>query len=284
MPDNIINTITTYLRSINPGQLWAIFVLELRKNLLSRRILIPLLLAAIPVVLTTIYSLVTFPDDLESNLGGTSVMYASIFRAFILRLLVFFACVAVFTRLVRGDLQEQVIHYYLLCPVKREVLLVGKYLAGVASVALCFMASVTVSYLMMFDASSSASLGQFVLMGAGKFHLASYLGIIVLACFGYGAVFLLFGMLFKNPIIPSGIILGLEYINFLLPPVMKKVSVIFYLESLCPVPIRESVLSVAADPASWPVALLSLGTVSGILLAISAWKFRKLEISKGGEA
>ena len=47
-------------------------------------------------------------------------------------------------------------------------------------------------------------------MGAGKFHLASYLGIILLACFGYGAVFLLFGMLFKNPIIPSGIVLGLE--------------------------------------------------------------------------
>ena len=65
---------------------------------------------------------------------------------------------------------------------------------------------------------------------------------------------------------------------------MNKVSVIFYLESLCPMPIRESVLSVAADPASLPVALLSLGLVSGVLLAISAWKFRKLEISKGSEA
>ena len=283
MADNITNTLTTYLRGIKPGQLWAIFVLELRRNLFSRRIMIPLLLASIPVLLMSIWSAFNVPGEIEVSLGGSSAVYATVFRAFILRLLVFFACVAVFTRLVRGDLQEQVIHYYLLCPVKREVLLVGKYLAGAAAVSLCFLVSVTASYLLFFDAAGGG-LEQFVLMGAGKAHLAAYLGITVLACFGYGAVFLLFGMLFRNPIIPSGVVLGLEYINFLLPPVMKKVSVIFYLESLCPVPIRESVFSVAADPASVGVALLSLGLVSGVFLAISAWKFRKLEISKGGEA
>lgn len=284
MNKQIINSLTTYFRGINPGQLWAVFRLELRKCLFSRRIMIPLLLASIPVILMSLWYVFSIPEEIESSLGGTSALYATVFRAFILRLLVFFACVAVFTRLVRGDLQEQVIHYYLLCPVKREVLLVGRYLAGVASVAICFMVSVTASYLMMFQASDSGSLEQFVLMGAGKAHLAAYLGITLLACFGYGAVFLLFGMLFKNPIIPSGIVLGLEYINFLLPPVMKKVSVIFYLESLCPVPIRESVFSVAADPATVGVAILSLGLVSAVFLGISAWKFRKLEISKGGEA
>ena len=163
------------------------------------------------------------------------------------------------------------------------MLLVGRYLAGVVSVAICFMLSVTASYLIMFQASSSTSIEQFVLMGIGKAHLAAYLGITLLACFGYGAVFLLFGMLFKNPIIPSGIVLGLEYINFLLPPVMKKISVIFYLESLCPVPIKESIFSVAARPASWPVAIFSLGLVAAAFLGISSWKFRKLEISKGGE-
>lgn len=284
MNKQITNSITTYFRAINPGQLWAIFSLELRKCLFSKRILIPLLLASIPVILMSIWYAFSIPEEIESTLGGTSALYATIFRAFIIRLLVFFACVAVFTRLVRGDLQEQVMHYYLLCPVKREVLLTGKYLAGVASVALCFMVSVTISYLMMFHASDSGSLEQFVLMGIGKAHLAAYLGITLLACFGYGAVFLLFGMLFKNPIIPSGIVLGLEYINFLLPPVMKKFSIIFYLESLCPVPIKESIFSVAARPSSWPVALLSLGLVAGLFLAISSWKFRTLEISKGEEA
>ena len=285
MNKQITNSLTTYVRGFNPAQLLAVFRLEFRKCLFSKRILIPLLLAAIPVFLMTLRYMLDVPEEvITSKLGSTSFLYATIFRAFILRLLVFFACVAVFTRLVRGDLQEQVIHYYLLCPVRRDILLAGKYLAGVASVAVCFILSVIGSYLVFFHASDPGSLEQFVLMGAGKFHLAAYLGIIVLACFGYGAVFLLFGMLFKNPIIPSGIVLGLEYINFLLPPVMKKFSVIFYLESLCPVPIKESILSVAADPASVGVALLSLGLIAGVFLGISAWKFRTLEISKGEEA
>lgn len=278
------NAITSYLAGINPAQLWTVFRLEFRRNLFSRRIMIPLLLAAIPVVLMIIWNLFKVPDEVEVGLGTKSSIYATIFRAFILRLLVFFSCVAVFTRLIRGDLQEQVIHYYLLCPIKRELLLLGKYLAGVASVALCFLISVTASYLLFFQEAGSSGLGGFVLMGAGMDHLASYLGITLLACFGYGAVFLLFGMLFKNPIVPSGVVLGLEYINFLLPPVLKKVSIIFYLESLCPVPIKESVFSVAANPASLPAALLSLGLVIGAFLGISAWKFRKLEISKGSDA
>ncbi len=284
MTNKPVDSIKTYLRGINPGQLAVIFSLELKRCLFSKRILIPLLLASIPVILMSIWYIFNIPDEIESTLGGTSSLYATIFRAFILRLLVFFSCVAVFTRLVRGDLQEQVMHYYLLCPVKREVLLTGKYLAGVASVALCFIVSVTASYLTMFHASDPGSLEQFVLMGAGKAHLAAYLGITLLACFGYGAVFLLFGMLFKNPIIPSGIVLGLEYINFLLPPILKKFSVIFYLESLCPVPIKESIFSVAANPATVGVALLSLGLVVVIFLGISSRKFRKLEISKGGES
>lgn len=278
MTNQIIHRLKTYIRGFNPSQLWAVFCLEFRKCLFSKRILIPLFLASIPVVLMGIRFLVDLPDEVVNTMGGTSALYATVFRAFILRLLVFFACVAVFTRLVRGDLQEQVMHYYLLCPVRREVLLTGKYLAGVAAVGLCFMISVTASYLMLFQAAGSGNIEQFVLLGVGKAHLASYLGITLLACFGYGAVFLLFGMLFKNPIIPSGVVLGLEYINFLLPPVMKKVSVIFYLESLCPVPIKESILSVAARPASWPVALLSLGLVALVFLGISAFKFRKLQI------
>lgn len=278
MTNQYVNRFKTYIQGFNLSQLLAIFRLELKKCLFSKRILIPLFLASIPVVLMGIRFLVDIPDEIVNTLGGTSALYATVFRAFILRLLVFFSCVAVFTRLIRGDLQEQVMHYYLLCPVRREVLLTGKYLAGVAAVGLCFMISVTASYLMLFRAAGSGHIEQFVLMGAGKAHLTSYLGITLLACLGYGAVFLLFGMLFKNPIIPSGIVLGLEYINFLLPPVMKKISVIFYLESLCPVPIKESILSVAARPASWPVALLSLGLVVMVFLGISAWKFRKLEI------
>ncbi len=67
----------------------------------------------------------------------------------------------------------------------------------------------------------------------------TYLGITALACIGYGAVFLIIGLFFRNPIIPAILIYGWEWINFLLPPLLKKLSVIHYLHSLTPVPIPE---------------------------------------------
>ena len=72
---------------------------------------------------------------------------------------------------------------------------------------------------------------------SGLGHWAAYVGVTVLACLGYGAVFLLIGLLARTPIIPAALILGWETINFLLPPVLKKISVTYDLESLSPVPL-----------------------------------------------
>ena len=162
-------------------------------------------------------------------------------------------------------------HYYLLCPVKREVLLTGKYLAGVASVALCFMVSVTASYLMMFHASDSGSLEQFVLMGAGKAHLAAYLGITLLACFRLRGGIPAFRNTFQEPDHPERHCPGPGIHQFSTASGHEK-SQRYLLPGvpLCPVPIKESIFSVAARPASWPVAIFrprpGLGGFPGHLL------------------
>ena len=74
----------------------------------------------------------------------------------------------------------------------------------------------------------------------GLEHAAIYLGVTVLACVGYGAFFLVAGMLFRNPILPAAAILIWEGINPFLPAVLKQFSVIYYLKSLCPVDIPSS--------------------------------------------
>ena len=48
-------------------------------------------------------------------------------------------------------------------------------------------------------------------------------------------VLLILGLLFRNPIMPTVAVLIWESILVFLPAILKKVSVIFYLESLCPV-------------------------------------------------
>jgi len=118
----------------------------------------------------------------------------------------------------------------------------------------------------------------------GWFELGSYLAVTTLACIGYGAVFLLAGVAYKSPIVPALAILGWESINALLPPILKAVSVIHYLESLCPVSIPpDSGIAILADPASPWVAVPGILALAAILVTLAARKAERLEILSGTE-
>ena len=86
-------------------------------------------------------------------------------------------------------------------------------------------------------------------MPFGLGQLLTYAGITMLACLGYGAFFLVVGLFIRNPIIPALLLYGWEWINFLLPPVLKKISVIHYLNSLVPVPVSEGPFAVVGTDA-----------------------------------
>ena len=116
---------------------------------------------------------------------------------------------------------------------------------------------------------------------------AIYLGVTVLACLGYGAFFLVAGMLFRNPILPAAAILIWEGINPFLPTVLKQFSVIYYLKSLCPVNIPTppdtppvvALLISNSDPISAPVAVLGILIVALIALYVSSVQVRRMEIN-----
>src|SRR4030095_6991581 len=128
------------------------------------------------------------------------------------------------------------LHYYFLAPVRREVLVVGKYLSGlVATVTLFGISTLGSLALLSFGFFPSQS-AEFFFGGPGVGLALTYAGITALACVGYGAVFLIVGLFFRNPIIPALLIYGWGWINFLPPPLLKKLSVIHYLHSLAPVP------------------------------------------------
>ena len=68
---------------------------------------------------------IRFSKDIE--------ILAGIFQIFFLRPAVYFGCVGIFTYLFRGEVVERTLHYYFLSPVRREVLVAGKYLAGLVT-------------------------------------------------------------------------------------------------------------------------------------------------------
>ena len=125
----------------------------------------------------------------------------------------------------------------------------------------------------------------------GLEHAAVYVGVTVLACVGYGAFFLVAGMLFRNPILPAAAILIWEAVNPFLPAVLKQFSVIYYLKSLCPVDIPSApgtpallaLLISNPDPVSVPVAVLGVVIVALVALYVSSVQVRRMEINYTSE-
>ena len=215
-----------------------------------------------------------------NNLGQDSVMFAGVFQFFFLRLAVFFGCLGIFMNLFRGEILDRSLHFYFLAPVRREVLMAGKFLAGLLATCTIFVTSEllqTVAFLWHFSPSAR---DIYLYHNHGLEHAAIYVGVTVLACVGYGAFFLVAGMLFRNPILPAAAILIWEGINPFLPGVLKQFSVIYYLKSLCPVdiptppgtPALMALLISNSNPIAAPIAVLGIVGVALVALYVQAFR------------
>ena len=264
-------------------QVLAIMRLEIKKNFLSRRALLLYPIAGLPIFLLSMLAL--FPPDTSEmqNFGELGQVYAAVYGGLILRTLVFFGCAWVFMNLFRGEVVDRSLHYYFLAPVRREVLVVGKYLSGLIATIVLFSIATVGSMLILHYGLFPSESSRYFFEGAGASHLLAYLGVTILACIGYGAVFLIIGLFFRNPIIPALLLYGWEWINFLLPPLLKKVSVIHYLQSLVPVPMSEGPFAVLVEPTPAWISVPSLLIFTGIVLVLAGLNIRRMEISYAGE-
>lgn len=261
-------------------QLRSIFGLETHKNFLGKRAILIYLLALLPVVLLGMLALITPPTR---NFANLSIIFAWIYAVMILRTVVFFGCAWIFMNLFRGELVDRSLHYYFLSPVRREVLVLGKYLSGVVASSVLFVSATVVSMLLLYFPHFSSESGRFFFDGPGMGQLLTYAGVTLLACIGYGAFFLFIGLFFRNPIIPALVMYGWEFINFLLPPLLKKISVIHYLNSLLPISLPEGPFAVVAEPTPAWIAIPGLLIVTLLVLVAAGYRIRHLEIRYGSE-
>jgi ABC-type transport system involved in multi-copper enzyme maturation permease subunit len=185
--------------------------------------------------------------------------------------------------LFRGELVDRSLHYYFLSPVRREVLVVGKYLSGLVTSVILFTFTTVVAMLLLYFPHFYSESIRFFFEGAGAGQLLTYAGITILACIGYGGFFLVVGLFVRNPIIPAVILYLWEWLNFLLPPLLKKISVIHYLQSLTPVPVSEGPFAVVAEPTPAWIAVPSLVAVTMVVLFLASQRIRRMEIHYGGE-
>jgi len=268
-----------------PWQLWLTQTLnvariELRKNILTRRGFGSYLLAFLPALAVFMHGYVS--QHGVCNLDEDTKVLAGIFQLYYLRLAVFFGCMGIFTWLFRGEVVEKSLHYYFLSPVRRELLVIGKFIAGAATSILIFGTGVFLCFFFMYSHMGARG-SEFVFRGPGLGQLWSYMLVTVLACLGYGAVFLALSLIFKNPVLPGIFFLGWEGINAVLPSLLQKISITFYLKNLTPVAVAPdglmALFTVVAEPVRPWVAVIGLLLLAAAVLVFACFRIRYFEIS-----
>ena len=263
------------------SQIWTIATSEVRRTLFSRRSFAVYLLVAMPLALMVLRA-IFMPDSLRVNAADATTEFAEVFHFFLLRFVVFFANAMIFVRLFRGEILEKSLHYTLLAPIRRDVLVLGKYLGGVLSSVLLLTPATVLTYLLVYLPHGRAGL-SLMSSAAGIGNLLAYLLIVVLACFAYGALFMLAGLYFKNPMVPALIFLGWETLTPFLPALLKSLSFVHYLVSFAPVPVSLGAFALLARPVAWWVALLALMLSSAILVFLASRVARRLEVTYSAE-
>jgi ABC-type transport system involved in multi-copper enzyme maturation permease subunit len=224
------------------------------------------------------------------NFNDSQMAFAAMFQFYYLRMAIFFGCLGIFMNLFRGEMLDKTLHFWFLIPARREVLLTGKYLAGIIAAVSIFAFGAVLSFALMLWPHHTAQLTVYW-QGQGLSHMFSYAFAAALACIGYGSVFLAFGLLLRNPVIPAVVMIFWETINGILPTWLQKLSVLHYVQSLCPVsvppdnglPILIRLLMSPADPPSATAAVFGFIIFTALVLLVASQIIRRQEIDYNTE-
>jgi len=219
------------------------------------------------------------------------MIFAGIFQYFYLRLAIFFGCLGIFMYLFRGEMSNRTLHFWFLAPARREVLLAGKYAAGLIASAAIFGGGALLAFAALLWPHDAVEVQNYWNAG-GMGHMFWYALAAALGCVGYGGIFLAVGLYVRNPIIPAAVLLAWESVNGILPHALQRMSILYYLQSLCPVPAPMDdnaptliqLLASPAAPASRPGAILGLLLLTAVVLWIASLAVRRMQISYGAEA
>jgi ABC-type transport system involved in multi-copper enzyme maturation permease subunit len=265
------------------SQALSIAWMELRKNFVTKRGFWIYLLAAAPPAIVWLHSIITMQRGATHDMSKDTAILAGLFQVFFLRPAVFFGCVGIFTYLFRGEVVERSLHYYFLAPVRREVLVIAKYIAGTITALTFFGGSMVLTFIGMYFHFPDYEVSEWMLAGSGLSHFAAYVGITVLACIAWGAVMLWIGIRWRNPIVPSVLLLMFESFHMFFPSWLRKFSILHYLQSMAPVHADLEgpglLLGQTADPEPLWLALICLAGITAAMLGLSVRQLKKTEIS-----
>lgn len=207
-----------------------VFELSFGEMLWSRRTIFMALVVGGPVLLAVIFRVVEAFGAPALRVNGARVAGGSVFGVMIWMLYVRFIVpvLGLFygTSLMADEVEDKTITYLFTRPIPRGAVLLGKYLAYLASTALVVLPSVMLTYFLTVPFSQVPSTFR---------PLVLDLGILALGLAVYGAVFAFVGARMKRPLV-GGLIFafGWEPLALALPGYLRQFTVARHLQALVP--------------------------------------------------
>ena len=259
------------------GRLWAVNVgIEVRRLFARRQtrgFLGLVLLSLVPFGMV----LVDRGPDTTVEASAYNEAYAFIFHGLILRFLCFFGCAMVFSHAIREEQGARTLHYSLLIPQPRWLVISGRYAASVLVVGGVLSGALLASQGALWF-TVSGTWADLLIKEKALFFLLAYVVIVWLGVSAYGALFTSMELLFSRPAIPIALFFGWEWLTFILPPALKRVGIGYYLHQLAPLSIAEGPWALLGDPLPIWESLLSLFLITGGWLFVSFRLFGRIEL------
>jgi len=262
----------------------------------SRHFWTSLILAAVPLIGASVFSLVfllgsgfAFTNPLtisvplldleidEARMSEIVKSFQYIFKGAFLHFGVIFAALSFANSVIHEERAEQTLHYLFLQPTRRWVIVIGKYIAFMLMALPCFVISLVLVKFILLLPFGAGGLGAF--FSAENISLTlKEIAVMLLAISSFTALFLGLSNLFRNPIVPL-MIYGWEAAVSFLPAVLKQFSITYYLKSMLPAGSTGSgsAIEFMAEGPSTLQTVLVLTLLPVVCVGITCWRASRQE-------
>ena len=254
--------------------LWAsslrVFDLSLGEMLWSRRTVFLALIVGGPVVIAFVLRIVDFMQVPAMKVNGIRMAGPSIFGLLLwflfLRFIVPILGIFYGTSLIADEVEDKTITYLFTRPISRSAVLLGKFLAYIASTVLIVLPAVMLIFFLVVPIGGGVIATAFPDLLRNLLLLA--LGLCV-----YGGLFAAVGAWIKRPVL-VGLFFAFGWENFALalPGYLKHFTVAFYVQGLVQTAMPgDSLISTLQSFFREAVSPLEALVTLGAILGISLW-------------
>ena len=254
-----------------------VFDVSLGEMLWSRRTVFLALIVGGPVIIALIMRAVDLMNLPALRVNGVRMGGAGIFGLMMwflfLRFIVPILGIFYGTSLIADEVEEKTITYLFTRPIPRSAVLIGKYLAYLASTVFIVLPSVMLVYFLVVPVGAGSIAATFP-------SLVRDLALLALGLAVYGALFAAVGAWVKRPVL-IGLFFAFGWENFALalPGYLKRFTIAFYTQGLVPHAMpQENLLSMLQSFFRESVTpLQAIVTLAGVLVVSLALAARAVE-------